>query len=219
MAARFKVQTVCSSCDRSHCLAFAYPSVRRMAMLCAQRMEPWQSQRELMLVFFGGNKLLHSFMSCIRAKTALVTSTNAETLATCKLSSSYLSLNSEIRTTCATTRKHCWLVPLNTTDYFNRCVWTRQETKSQVETCVSPPSLANRSREDLVAAGLWSQCVSRTVVTVTVATEPAQSNPALDLLFSCVLLLLVSDSAGPAVDLLLWLQVGCKVRVVCRGHK
>jgi hypothetical protein len=129
------------------------------------------------------------FSDSLRAKTALSTSTNAETLTVCKLSSSYLSLNSDIRTNCATTRKNCWVVPLNTTDYFNRCIWTRQQTQTQVETCVSPPALANRSRDDLVAAGLWSQCVSRTVVTLTVSTEPAQSNPALDMLFSCVILL------------------------------
>lgn len=105
----------------------------------------------------------------------------ASALATCSSSAAYITPNLLFR--CPPVRRNCWSVPLNTTDYFNRCVWVEQKVTVGTEMCIAPPSMANLNRSQ-VSTDVWSQCVSSTKTTTTVLVGQAQSNPVFDLLFT-----------------------------------
>jgi hypothetical protein len=91
--------------------------------------------------------------------------------------------NTTLRAACRSVRENCWLVPLRTKEYFTRCVWVRETNSTVVETCRAPPSLANKTREQLGDV-VWKQCVSKTTDVREITLGEAQPNPLFDLLFS-----------------------------------
>lgn len=133
--------------------------------------------------------LLISLFSC-SAMVQTATTTRADALAACKQPNAYVAV-SALRTACSQTRQNCWFVPLNTSDYLTRCIWQQETVSAREDTCLSPPSLANKTKSELVQSGQWSQCVTVNSTTVASTTGAAQSNPVLDIMFQCVSLLLL----------------------------
>ena len=85
---------------------------------------------------------------------------------------------------CSTVRSNCWEVPLNSTEFFFRCVWVRTVTRVISTTCLAPAPLAGQTKEALIAAGTFDECISvETDVEETTVGE-AQTNPLFDLIYS-----------------------------------
>ena len=121
-----------------------------------------------------------------RAKTALGISAQPDTegLAQCKDASSYYASNSVVRVQCGIVRQNCWSVPLNSSDYFSRCIWQRDQSVDSQIVCEAPAALKNKTKTELLAAGKWSQCITATTTTTSVTVGEAQSNPFLDIFFT-----------------------------------
>jgi len=106
--------------------------------------------------------------------------TDIEVMSLTSSASSYLTYG----TTLNTVRQNCWVVPLETTDYFYRCLWQRNSTTTRVVTCQEPESLAGVVIDANTPANITEACVTKLVTDTTATLGAGQdSDPLMEQLF------------------------------------
>lgn len=94
--------------------------------------------------------------------------------------SGWLSLGED---TARAIKGHCWYVPLDSLDYFYRCLWQRSKEEHIEEMCLSPPSMAGVMLTEETTQAEYDSCITKRRITTTIQEGEAQENPVITQLF------------------------------------